>query len=46
VRVNLEQAKIDFVLAEPKQPQAMGEKEPRKKPRDIDKKMKKHETYK
>jgi ribonuclease R len=46
VRVNLEQAKIDFVLAEPKQPQSMGEKEPRKKPRDIDKKMKKHETYK
>jgi hypothetical protein len=24
----------------------MGEKEPRKKPRDIDKKMKKHEKYK
>jgi ribonuclease R len=46
VRVNLEQAKIDFVLAETPQPQSMGDKEPRKKPRDIDKKMKKHEKYK
>jgi ribonuclease R len=46
VRVNLEQAKIDFVLAEPKQPQATSPREPREKPRDIDKKMKKLGKYK
>ena len=46
VRVNLEQAKIDFVLAETKQPQSMGEKEAKKKPRDLDKKMKKVEKWK
>jgi ribonuclease R len=46
VRVNLEQAKIDFVLAETKQPQAMGDKDAKKKPRDIDKKMKKLEKWK
>jgi ribonuclease R len=42
VRVNLEQAKIDFVLVEAPQPQSMGPKEAKKKPRDIDKKMKKY----
>jgi hypothetical protein len=46
VRVNLEQAKIDFVLAETKQPQSMGPKEEKKKPRDIEKKMKKVEKWK
>jgi ribonuclease R len=46
VRVNLEQAKIDFVLAETKQPQSMGAKEEKKKPRDLDKKMKKVEKWK
>ncbi|MDQ3025057.1 MAG: ribonuclease R [Pseudomonadota bacterium] len=42
VRVNLEQSKIDFVLVEAPQPQSMGPKEAKKKPRDIDKKMKKY----
>jgi ribonuclease R len=42
VRVNLEQAKIDFVLVEGPQPQATSPKDPKKKPRDIDKKMKKY----
>jgi ribonuclease R len=46
VRVNLEQAKIDFVLVEAKDPAPLSpyiEKEPKKKPRDLDKKMKKYE---
>jgi ribonuclease R len=42
VRVNLEQAKIDFVLAESPPVMATGDKEAKKKPRDIDKKMKKY----
>ena len=42
VRVNLEQAKIDFVLVDGPQPQATSPKDPKKKPRDIDKKMKKY----
>jgi ribonuclease R len=46
VRVNLEQAKIDFVLAEPKQPQSMGPQEAKGKPRDLEKKMKKVEQWK
>jgi len=45
VRVNLEQAKIDFVLVTGPQPQSMGPGEAKKKPRDIDKKAKKQERY-
>jgi ribonuclease R len=49
VRVNLEQAKIDFTLVEAKDPAPLtGHREApvKKKPRDIDKKMKKIEKYK
>ena len=56
VRVNLEQAKIDFTLVEAASPSPLGEGrgegqregrgEGKKKPRDIDKKMKKIEKYK
>jgi ribonuclease R len=49
VRVNLEQAKIDFVLIEPKDEAPLtGHREaaPKKKPRDIDKKMARIEKYK
>ena len=45
VRVNLEQAKIDFVLVDAPQPQATSDREPKKKPRDIDKKEKKQGKY-
>ncbi|MEO7743936.1 MAG: ribonuclease R [Usitatibacter sp.] len=48
VRVNLEQAKIDFVLVEAKDPAPLTdhrEKLPKPKPRDIDKKMRKIEKY-
>jgi ribonuclease R len=45
VRVNLEQAKIDFTLVEGPQVQATSPKDPKKKPRDIDKKMKKQERH-
>jgi ribonuclease R len=46
VRVNLEQAKIDFVLADGQQAQATGEREAKAKPRDTDKKPKKKEKWK
>jgi ribonuclease R len=49
VRVNLEQAKIDFTLVEAKDEAPLtGHREApvKKKPRDIDKKMKKIEKYK
>jgi len=48
VRVNLEQAKIDFMLvaAPQSQPQSMGPGEAKKKPRDIEKKAKKLGKYK
>jgi ribonuclease R len=52
VRVNLEQAKIDFVLVDSPSPlgegrgEGQGRGEGKKKPRDIDKKMKKLEKYK
>jgi ribonuclease R len=46
VRVNLEQAKIDFTLVGEPQVQSMGPKEATKKPRDIDKRMKKLEVRK
>ena len=48
VRVNLEQAKIDFVLVEAPDKAPLTdhrEKAPKAKPRDIDKKMKKIEKY-
>src|SRR5437868_7539954 len=45
VRVNLEQAKIDFVLVNGPQAQSTGAAVAKKKPRDIDKKMKKQERY-
>ena len=46
VRVNLEQAKIDFVLAEDRdEAPATGRREGAKKPRDLDKKMAKLEKY-
>ncbi len=45
VRVNLEQAKIDFTLVEGPPVQATSPKDPKKKPRDIDKKMKKQERH-
>ena len=45
VRVNLEQAKIDFTLVEAPQAQSTSPRDPKKKPRDIDKKMKKQERY-
>ncbi|MEP7070204.1 MAG: RNB domain-containing ribonuclease, partial [Usitatibacter sp.] len=44
VRVNLEQAKIDFTLVEDKPAMGQGPREARAKPRDLDKKMKKVET--
>jgi ribonuclease R len=44
VRVNIEAAKIDFVLVEaPVEPMATGKKDKVPKPRDIDKKAKKHQ---
>ena len=47
VRVNLEQAKIDFVLVEPpdEAPVTGHREKPAKKPRDIDKKHKKAERW-
>ena len=45
VRVSLEQAKIDFVLVDAPQPQATSPRDAKKKPRDIDKKEKKHGKY-
>jgi ribonuclease R len=45
VRVNLEQAKIDFVLVAGPQPQSTGPGQAKPKPRDIDKKEKKHGKY-
>ncbi|HUP98527.1 MAG TPA: ribonuclease R [Usitatibacter sp.] len=45
VRVNLEQAKIDFVLVGEPQPQATSPHAPKKKPRDIEKREKKHSKY-
>jgi ribonuclease R len=44
VRVNLEQAKIDFTLVEDKPVMSQGPGEPKKKPRDQDKRMAKVET--
>jgi ribonuclease R len=46
VRVNLEQAKIDFTLVGEPPVQSMGPKEATKKPRDIEKRMKKLEVRK
>jgi ribonuclease R len=47
VRVNLEQAKIDFVLVQQEdEAPVTGRRDGSKKPRDIDKKMKKLEKYK
>ena len=42
VRVNLEQSKIDFVLVDAVPVQSTSPRDPKKKPRDIDKKMKKY----